>query len=77
MARRGHGGAVLVRGRGFVAAAFRHRASRAGDPLLHTHVVIANVTQGPDGRWSALDGRLLYRHATAAGYLYQASLRAS
>jgi conjugative relaxase-like TrwC/TraI family protein len=60
MARRGHGGAVLVRGGGFVAAAFRHRSSRAGDPLLHTHVVVANATQGPDGRWSALDGRLVY-----------------
>ncbi|MGH2949713.1 MAG: MobF family relaxase [Solirubrobacteraceae bacterium] len=74
--RRGHGGAVLVRGRGFVAAAFRHRSSRAGDPLLHTHVVVANATQGPDGRWTALDGRPLYRHARTAGYLYQAALRA-
>jgi Ti-type conjugative transfer relaxase TraA len=75
-ARRGHGGAVQVRGRGFVAAAFRHRSSRAGDPLLHTHVVVANATQGPDGRWTALDGRQLYRHAKTAGYLYQAALRA-
>ncbi len=75
MARRGHGGAVRVRGGGFVAAAFRHRSSRAGDPLLHTHVVVANATREPDGRWSALDGRLLYRHAKTAGYLYQAALR--
>ncbi len=75
-ARRGHGGAIVVDGRGFVAAAFRHRSSRAGDPLLHTHVVVANATQGPDGRWTALDGRLLYRHAKTAGYLYQAVLRA-
>jgi hypothetical protein len=52
-ARRGHGGAQQVDGRGFVTAAFRHRSSRAGDPLLHTHVVVANVTQGP-GR--AVDG---------------------
>jgi hypothetical protein len=59
-----------------VAAAFRHRSSRAGDPLLHTHVVVANATQGEDGRWTALDGRELYRHAKAAGYLYQAALRA-
>ena len=74
-ARRGAGGAVQVRGGGFVAAAFRHRSSRAGDPLLHTHVVVANATQGPDGRWTALDGRELYRHAKTAGYLYQAVLR--
>ena len=75
-ARRGAGGTVRVRGRGFVAAAFEHRASRAGDPLLHTHVVVGNVTQGADERWTALDGRLLYRHAKAAGFLYQAALRA-
>jgi conjugative relaxase-like TrwC/TraI family protein len=68
-ARRGHGGALQVTGDGFVAAAFRHRSSRAGDPLLHTHDVIANGTRGPDGRWTALDGRPLYRHAKTAGYL--------
>ena len=75
-ARRGRGGAVQVAGDGFVAAAFRHRSSRAGDPLLHTHVVVANVTRGPDQRWTALDARPLYRHAKTAGYLYQAVLRA-
>jgi conjugative relaxase-like TrwC/TraI family protein len=75
-ARRGRGGALQVRGGGFVAAAFRHRSSRAGDPLLHTHVVVGNATQGPDGRWTALDGRSLYRHAKTAGCLYQAVLRA-
>ena len=48
---------MQVEGRGFVAAAFRHRSSRAGDPLLHTHVVVANATRAADGRWTALDGR--------------------
>jgi conjugative relaxase-like TrwC/TraI family protein len=75
-ARRGPGGIVSVRGRGFVGAAFRHRASRAGDPQLHTHVVIANLVQAEDGRWSALDGRRIYAHAKTAGYLYEARLRA-
>jgi conjugative relaxase-like TrwC/TraI family protein len=74
--RRRIGGRVTqLHGGGFVAAAFRHRASRAGDPLLHTHVVVANCTQTADGRWGALDARLLYLHAKTAGYLYQASLR--
>jgi conjugative relaxase-like TrwC/TraI family protein len=36
--RRGAGGAETVPVDGFVAAAFRHRTSRADDPLLHTHV---------------------------------------
>ena len=75
IARRGHGGHELVRGNGFIAAVFQHRTSRAGDPLLHSHAVIANLTRGPDGRWTALDGRALWTHAKTAGYLYQAVLR--
>ncbi len=74
--RRGRGGAVSVEGNGFLAAAFRHRSSRAGDPQLHTHVLVANMTRGPDGRWTALDARRLYAHAKTGGYLYQAQLRA-
>ena len=75
IARRGHNGTQLVRGNGFIAAVFQHRTSRAGDPLLHIHALIANLTRGPDGRWTALDGRALYAHAKTAGYLYQAVLR--
>jgi conjugative relaxase-like TrwC/TraI family protein len=65
--RRGAGGIHRIPGRGFVAAAFRHRTSRAGDPQLHTHVLVANVTLGADGRWSSLDGRRIYAHAKTAG----------
>jgi Ti-type conjugative transfer relaxase TraA len=75
-ARRGKDGLVQVTGHGFVAAAFGHRTSRAGDPLLHTHVVVANRVQGPDGRWTALDARPVFAQAKTAGYLYQARLRA-
>ena len=74
--RRGHNGTVVQQVNGFVAAAFRHRSSRAGDPQVHTHVVIANLGRGSDGRWTALDGRRLYAHATTASHLYQALLRA-
>jgi conjugative relaxase-like TrwC/TraI family protein len=74
--RRGPAGCISVRGHGLVAAAFVHRASRAGDPQLHTHVVVANLVQADDGRWSALDARRLYAHAKTAGYLYEARLRA-
>src|SRR5262249_36502980 len=73
--RRGKGGRQIISADGFVAAAFRHRTSRAGDPQLHTHVVVANGVRGVDGRWSSLDARFLYRHLKTAGYLYQASLR--
>jgi conjugative relaxase-like TrwC/TraI family protein len=73
--RRGHGGAVVEEASGFVAAAFRHRTSRAGDPQLHTHVLVANLGRGADGRWSALDGRRMYAHARTASFVYQAVLR--
>lgn len=73
--RRGAGGARVEPADGLVAAAFRHRTSRAGDPQLHTHVLVANLGRGPDGRWSALDGRRLYAQARAASFVYQAVLR--
>ena len=62
-------------GAGFVAAQFHHRTSRAGDPQLHWHVLVANTTQGPDRRWSALDGTGLYRSKRTAGVVFQAALR--
>jgi conjugative relaxase-like TrwC/TraI family protein len=74
--RRGHNGLRVEPAGGLVAAGFRHRTSRAGDPQLHTHLLVANLGRGPDGRWSALDGRLFYSHGRTAGFLYQAALRA-
>ena len=72
-ARRGHGGVQHVSGQGLLAVGFDHRTSREGDPLLHTHLVIANRVQGPDGRWTALDGRDVYRHRLAADAIYRAT----
>jgi conjugative relaxase-like TrwC/TraI family protein len=60
---------------GFIGAAFDHHTSRANDPQLHTHVVIANLLHGRDGKWTALDSRTLFRHATTASYVYHAVLR--
>jgi conjugative relaxase-like TrwC/TraI family protein len=79
--QRGAGGARLERGAGFVGMGFLHRSSRAGDPALHTHLLISNLTQAlSDGRWLSLaapKGRMpLWLHAKAAGHVYQAALRA-
>jgi len=60
---------------GLVAAAFEHRSSRADDPPLHAHVVIANLIRRADGQWTALDSAALYHHMLTAGYIYQAVLR--
>jgi conjugative relaxase-like TrwC/TraI family protein len=73
--RRGAGGAEFVQGNGYLAAAYRHRSSRNGDPQLHTHVLVANATKGPDGKWTRLYHPAIYEHAKTASYLYEAHLR--
>jgi conjugative relaxase-like TrwC/TraI family protein len=74
-ARRGTADRGKVETDGLVAAAFDHRTSRAGDPLLHTHVVAANLTRTVDGQWQTIDGRPLFDHAHPGGFVYQAHLR--
>ena len=76
LVRRGKGGEQVERAGGLIAAAYRHRMSRALDPQLHTHVVAANLAGGSDGRFTALYGAPLYRAAKTAGTLYQSHLRA-
>jgi conjugative relaxase-like TrwC/TraI family protein len=73
--RRGVDGTEHLVGDGFVAAKFFHRTSRAGDPQLHTHVLVANLTRCDDGQWRTLDGHALYWQAQTGGYLYKAHLR--
>jgi conjugative relaxase-like TrwC/TraI family protein len=67
--------AEFVKGNGFLAAGFRHRSSRAGDPQVHIHTLIANATQGPDGKWTRLYHPAIYDHAKTAGYLFEAHFR--
>lgn len=75
--RRGKGGVDRIDGDGLLGAAFRHRTSRAADPHLHTHVLVANLVHSPeDGRWSALDARPVYGWARPVGCLHEAQLRA-
>ncbi len=71
----GAGGIEFVKGSGYLAAGYVHRSSRNGDPQLHTHVLIANATQGPDGKWTRLYSPAIYDHAKIAGYIYEANLR--
>jgi conjugative relaxase-like TrwC/TraI family protein len=74
-ARRGRNGLTVIGAGGFVGAAFTHELSRGGDPHLHTHVVIANVVRGEDGRWSAPDMRPVYAAAKTAGTIAEAVMR--
>lgn len=70
---RSPGGRVPVQG--LVVAAFDHRSSREGDPLLHSHHVIVNAAEAIDGRHGALDSTALFAWARSAGHVYQARLR--
>ena len=55
--RRSGGERVVIPTTGMVAARFTHAVNRNGDPHLHSHVVMANLVHGADGRWSACDRR--------------------
>ena len=60
---------------GLVAAAYQHETSRAGDPHLHTHVLVPNRQPRADGKLVSLDGTSLFHESRAAGIVYQATLR--
>lgn len=73
--RGGRNGVAYLGTRGTIAAAFDHWESRAGDPQLHTHMVIANRVQRiTDGAWVTLDSRTLYKAAVAASEHYNGLL---
>jgi conjugative relaxase-like TrwC/TraI family protein len=65
----------LVRLPGLVAIAYQHETSRAGDPHLHTHVLVPNRQARADGKLASVDGTSLFHEARAAGVIYQATLR--
>lgn len=70
------GEVAVVDAKGIVAAMFRQHTSRALDPQIHTHLVIPNRVMSPDGRWLALDARLIKRDQRTLSALYHAALRA-
>lgn len=60
---------------GVAAVAYDHFDSRAGDPQLHTHVVVSNkVLTQMDGRWRSLDGRPVFWSRTGLSEHYNALL---
>jgi conjugative relaxase-like TrwC/TraI family protein len=71
------GGEVCVLdAEGIIAARFRQHTSRALDPQVHTHLVVSNRLQSPDGRWLALDARLIKKDQRTLSAIYHAGLRA-
>ena len=68
---------TVLQATGMIAAQFTHAVNRNGDPHLHSHVVMANLVHGADGRWSACDRRGISAHRPAASEVYAAHLRAA
>ena len=65
-----------------VVAKFEHNESRIVeeeertylDPELHTHCVIANMTQLPNGKWQAINNEELYNNKILNGQYYRSEL---
>ena len=78
------GGMRRVTTSNMVAAQFEHTAARPSqtgkqqgvgpDPHLHTHVVIANLTQRADGQWRGVEALDLYRSQAFATAVYRSEL---
>ena len=50
------------------------RGQAAPDPHLHVHMRVLNCAKGADGRWSAVDGRVLYHNIRSLNGLIEAEL---
>jgi conjugative relaxase-like TrwC/TraI family protein len=60
-----------------VIGLFRHDTNRNQEPNAHIHAVVANVTQGPDGKWRALRNDKLWEHNTLLNAMTMARFRLS
>ncbi|CAG1771843.1 partial Multifunctional conjugation protein TraI, partial [uncultured bacterium] len=56
-----------------VAAKFEHSTSREGDPQLHTHVLVMNMTQTPDG-WRAVENKAMFENRQMLDSFYKNEL---
>jgi len=54
---------------------FQHDTNRNQEPNLHFHAVVANVTQGPDGKWRALRNDKLWSFNTLLNSMTMAHFR--
>lgn len=72
--RLGRNGVRQVEVEGLITTMFDHRDSRAGDPDLHTHVVVANKVRTLDGLWRSVDGSMFYQHVVTASEVYNTRL---
>ena len=58
-----------------IVALFEHDTSREQEPQAHVHAIVANATQGPDGKWRALHNDKLWSLNTLFNAMTMASFR--
>ncbi|WP_018293726.1 MobF family relaxase [Mariprofundus ferrooxydans] len=72
--RRGKGGVEHEQAH-IIAASYEHSTSRAQDPQLHTHMLVASHGIGQEtGDVRSLDSRSFFQHQKAVGAVYRAEL---
>lgn len=59
-----------------IAAAFQESMSKAGEPDLHTHLIVANATQTEDGQWRSTQERAIFSLQKKLGEEYRMELAA-
>jgi conjugative relaxase-like TrwC/TraI family protein len=57
-----------------IVAMWHHDTSRELDPHLHTHCLLMNCTQSPDGKWRSLSNEAFYRNKMLLGQIYRNEL---
>ncbi len=57
-----------------IVAKWHHDTSRELDPHLHTHCLIMNCTQGPDGKWRSISNKPFYQNKILLGQIYRNEL---
>jgi conjugative relaxase-like TrwC/TraI family protein len=69
------GAVQFVDADGLAVAVFRQHTSRMLDPQLHSHAVVVAKVRIPDGRWLALDARMIKCDQRTLSALYHSTLR--
>ncbi|MBP6103533.1 MAG: relaxase domain-containing protein [Gammaproteobacteria bacterium] len=72
--RKKTGGLHLEKTGNFLFALFQEIDSRAGDPQLHTHAFLMNVTQMLDQAWQTIFGDFVYDDKMICGFIYRSLL---
>jgi conjugative relaxase-like TrwC/TraI family protein len=57
-----------------IVAVWHHDTSRELDPHLHSHCLLMNCTQSPDGKWRSLSNEEFFRNKILLGQIYRNEL---